>query len=261
MKNNSPLTPYVPCSPFCGKKANDCADGDVHLWGPIAAEHARLGMQNLGGFSHFGYKYRASREINDIMAARVRFSSEYGFHGAPMYSTFERYHAGEPVRMGNDILVHHGEDDSYRGIRANRTEHFLHPMEGLDLKDFFLYNALAQGLEYQDLALALRRCSHCSGDLIWMYNDCWPESSWTIIDYFLTRKASYYFLKRAFAFRQFIIRVIDGQVCTTIRNDTPDAISLDYELGYTNFDGSGAWAIRVSGLARKFWMMISWMCP
>jgi beta-mannosidase len=112
----------------------------------------------------------------------------------------------------------------------------------MGVKEFMLYNGIAQGLEYQDLALALRRRTHCSGDLIWMYNDCWPETGWTIIDYFLTRKVSFYFLKRAFAFRQFIIRVFDGKGFITMRNDSPEAVKLNYEVGYTGFDGKDAWA-------------------
>ena len=45
-----------------------------------------------------------------------------------------------------------------------------------------------------------RRKFLTSGALFWMYSDCWPTtSSWTILDYYLRRKPSYYAVRRAFA--------------------------------------------------------------
>ena len=37
----------------------------------------------------------------------------------------------------------------------------------------------------------------CQGALIWSYSDCWGETGWSIIDYYLRRKASYYWFRRA----------------------------------------------------------------
>ena len=49
---------------------------------------------------------------------------------------------------------------------------------------------------------------NCGGVLIWQLNDCWPAISWSVVDYNLIPKASYYYLKRAFepdlvGFKQF----------------------------------------------------------
>src|SRR5690606_11891788 len=38
-----------------------------------------------------------------------------------------------------------------------------------------------------------------SGALSWMYNDCWPAVGWSIVDYYLRPKVSYYYNRRAFA--------------------------------------------------------------
>jgi beta-mannosidase len=37
----------------------------------------------------------------------------------------------------------------------------------------------------------------CGGALAWQLNDCWPATSWSIIDYYLRKKPSFYAIKRA----------------------------------------------------------------
>lgn len=37
----------------------------------------------------------------------------------------------------------------------------------------------------------------CGGVLVWQMNDCWPAISWSIVDYFLTKKPAYYAIRRA----------------------------------------------------------------
>jgi beta-mannosidase len=36
----------------------------------------------------------------------------------------------------------------------------------------------------------------CGGVLVWQMNDCWPAISWSIVDYFLTKKPAYYAIRR-----------------------------------------------------------------
>ncbi|MDG0810648.1 hypothetical protein [Cohnella rhizosphaerae] len=42
-----------------------------------------------------------------------------------------------------------------------------------------------------------RRKYDSSGVLFWMYNDCWPASGWSMVDYYGYPKAGYYGAKRA----------------------------------------------------------------
>ena len=95
-----------------------------------------------------------------------------------------------------------------------------------------------QGLLYAEMAEALRQKSYGAGDLIWMYNDCWPDTGWTIIDYYLTRKVSFYFLKRAFDTKKLIIRKADGGAVITVINETPDEIRTNICVGTQTFDGA-----------------------
>ena len=36
----------------------------------------------------------------------------------------------------------------------------------------------------------------CGGALVWQLNDCWPATSWALVDYFLVKKPAFYTVKR-----------------------------------------------------------------
>jgi beta-mannosidase len=78
-----------------------------------------------------------------------------------------------------------------------------------------------------------------SGALFWMYNDTWGEVGWTIIDYYLDRKPSFYYVKRAFAPVKFILRPSGDKKTVKVMgvNDTPDSKTIELEYGYVSFSG------------------------
>jgi beta-mannosidase len=39
----------------------------------------------------------------------------------------------------------------------------------------------------------------CGGALVWQLNDCWPVTSWSIVDYYQRKKPAYYAMKRVLA--------------------------------------------------------------
>jgi len=71
-----------------------------------------------------------------------------------------------------------------------------------------------------------------------MYNDCWGETGWPTIDYYLFRKPSYYFVKRAFSVLQFVLRSRENTIYVTGINDTGQSYYIEVEYGYLSFDGA-----------------------
>lgn len=39
----------------------------------------------------------------------------------------------------------------------------------------------------------------CGGALVWQLNDCWPTTSWAVVDHFLVKKPAFYAIKRSMA--------------------------------------------------------------
>lgn len=220
---NSPTVPYMPSSPYFGERANLTEEGDVHAW------------------SYFGRdpktKFKFVYELEAFDRIPARFSSEYGFFGAQIESTVRRYHDGEEMAFDGEIWKHHGEFDRKRSNIDGAINRHITDFSTLDIPGYLTYSGIMQGLLYAELAEAMRQKPYGAGDLIWMYNDCWPETGWTIIDYYLTRKISFYFLKRAFQPRKLIIRKAEGGARVTVINETPEPITAEITCGYMTFDG------------------------
>lgn len=221
---NSPTIPYMPSSPYFGNpRANQVDDGDVHAW------------TYLGRDPNTKFKFQYELEAFDRMPAR--FSSEYGFFGAQIESTVRRYHDGEEMIRGGEIWNHHGEFERKRGAIDGAIDRHLTDFSKLDTAGYLLYSGIMQGCLYSEMAEAMRQKPYGAGDLIWMYNDCWPETGWTIIDYYLSRKISFYFLKRAFAVRKLIVRKAEQGALVTVINESPEDLSTELSCGYMSFAG------------------------
>ena len=70
-----------------------------------------------------------------------------------------------------------------------------------------------------------------------MYNDTWGEIGWTIVDYYLRRKISFYGVKRTFAPVKLSMREVDGQLIVQGCNDTEETVTIKGMFGYKAFDG------------------------
>ena len=231
--DHSPLIPYMPSSPFFGTKANDPAAGDVHAWNIMG----RLTNPDKKPFLEM-LKMRRDFGVFDQLADMIRFSSEYGFHGPLMRSSVQRFHAGEPVSRQSVSWAHHeGEFFKKEDFLNPGITHDLIDADKLDEDGYLLYGGIMHGVNYRELMEALRRREHTSGGLIWMYNDCWPETGWTTVDYYGTRKIAFYFLKRAFAPRKLILRVFEGRGSIVALNELPEPVNVTLEYGYMSFTG------------------------
>jgi beta-mannosidase len=143
---------------------------------------------------------------------------------------------GAPLDPHSEVWQHHTNTFEKDTVAAGIRKHYADP-ETLDIDDYLLYSALCQGLMYSHSLEAMRYQTHCHGSLFWMYNDCWGEVGWTIIDYYLRRKPAWYFVRRAYAPVRIILRADGEQIRGVIVNDTGETVSQKVEYGYISLDG------------------------
>lgn len=220
IRHNCPDLPYWNGSPYGGEHPNSEAMGDCHYW--------------FDAMMSPEMNHRISPELYDRVQAK--FVSEYGYIGPCRKSTIEKYHGGVEVDRHSRIWALHTNTFEKNTVAAGIAKHYMDVPE-LDLEQYLLFSGLCQGLMYGYSLESFRSNQQCSGSLFWMYNDCWGEIGWSIIDYELRRKIAYYFVKRAYAPLKLIVREAEGEVVAIGVNETTTPVVLDTEYGYVSFDG------------------------
>jgi beta-mannosidase len=218
---NCEKIPYWNSSPYGGILPNDDTVGDVHRW------HNAFMSHNM----------KDRIEVKDYDTIESKFVSEYGFIGPCCKKTTLEYMENAGVNRTTDTWHMHCNVFEKGTVYAGIEKNYVDNAEGLSLDDYILYGGMVQGLMYGYSLEAMRFKEHCFGGLLWMYNDAWGEVGWTIIDYYLRRKISFYAVKRALAHQKFTLRSVNNNVVLQGLNDLPVDLEVKARLGYISFDG------------------------
>lgn len=218
--NNCPDIPYWNSSPFGGVDLNSDECGDKHWW------HEAFMNENI--------LVRIRPEEYDKIACK--FISEFGCVGPTKKSSVYKYYGSEDIDIDSSVWELHTNTFEKDTIKAAISKHYI-DSESLSLDEYLLYGGLFQGLMLGYAFESMRYANNNFGGLLWSYNDCWGEIGWSIIDYYLTRKISYYFVKRALSHKKLILRESQNMINVICLNDTRDQLEFDLEYGYQTFEG------------------------
>lgn len=129
-----------------------------------------------------------------------RFNSEFGMEAFPHIQTIEHF-VKKPSEMhpqSQTLDFHNKADGHERRIATYLVENFR------TTTNFEAYIHLTQLAQSEALMFAYRgwrrqwgQKRKCGGALVWQLNDCWPVTSWAIVDYFLRKKPAYYSMMRS----------------------------------------------------------------
>ncbi|RMZ01886.1 hypothetical protein D0860_07444 [Hortaea werneckii] len=177
-----PHVPYHPGSPWGdGKITSDQTVGDMHQW------NVWHGTQE---------KYQIFDQLGG------RFNSEFGMEAFPHIDTI-KYYVTDPSQLypqSHMIDFHNKADGHERRIATYLVENFRTRTE---LEKFIHLTQLSQAealmFAYRGWRRQWGQGRLCGGALVWQLNDCWPVTSWAIVDYFQRKKPAYYVMRRALA--------------------------------------------------------------
>ena len=150
------------------------------------------------GNHHQWMVWSAWKDCAEYENDRARFVTEFGFQAPANRGTMEEATNPEDRHPQSEVMEHHNKqgEGTERLVRF-QVGHFRITSDF----DQFIYQgqlvqaeALKRGIEHWR-----RRKFSTAGSLFWQLNDCWPVSSWSVVDSALTPKAGYYFAKRSFA--------------------------------------------------------------
>lgn len=179
---HSPHIPYHPGSPWGdGLVSSNPTVGDMHQW------NVWHGTQE---------KY----QIFDTLGGR--FNSEFGMEAFPHIDTIRHYVTDDSqLYPQSHVLDFHNKADGHeRRIATYLVENFR---TETDLEKFIHLTQLSQAealmFGYRGWRRQWGQERFCGGALVWQLNDCWPVTSWSIVDYFRRKKPAYYAMRRVLA--------------------------------------------------------------
>ena len=188
-----PDRPYWPSSPFGGNDANDPDVGDRHNWqvwhGSVYPR--RSGDIPLLDYSVEGVSFKHYKQDFTL------FSSEFGMHASANRFTLQSYIPEGEFYWNSDEMAYRNKDTNHlKGILL--MEGYTGIPQSIEQYMNFSMLTQAEGLKY-GIEHYRRHMHRTSGALIWQFNDSWPGTSWSLVDYLLLPKASYYYARRFFA--------------------------------------------------------------
>ncbi|WP_152616540.1 beta-mannosidase [Sphingomonas sp. ERG5] len=228
-----PATPYWPGSPHGGPSHNSMRGGDVHNWTVWHGLPPTPDDVPVGTFDHSPEAVAYTRYAEDMS----RFVSEFGIQAAPARATFARWMKPEAMGLGGAGFLNRVKDHPQDKVNA-----MLIPVTGLpdtlaryvDFTQIVQAEGMTFGIEHYR-----RRRPHCSGTLIWQYNDCWPGVSWSLIDGDGVAKPSWYAVRRAYAPVALSFQTLDdGLVELWVVNDTREPVEIDATIDFVTLDGA-----------------------
>jgi beta-mannosidase len=172
------------------------------------------------------------------------FNSEYGYGGPCSLQSTRQYTSSNTPDLFDATGYQH-TNTFYDIPRVNFSigEHYR-DAENLPLEQYILLGGLSQGLNLGYSLESMRANPHTMGGMFWMYNDTWGENGWSIIDYYLRRKISWYNVRRCLAHQRLLLRkgghVFGGkadEVLLLAINDGPVPLNVMCEWGYLRHDG------------------------
>lgn len=172
--------PYCPGSPYAMSTEhhpNDPAHGPTHLWDVWnKVDHAR---------------YRDSAP---------RFVAEFGWQAPPTWATLTRAVHDDPLAPDSPgMRAHQKAVGGDLKLRRGLEPHLPEPQT---FEDWHWATSLNQARAVSLGVEHLRSWSPtCAGAIWWQLNDCWPVTSWAVVDGDGRRKPAWYALRHAFADR------------------------------------------------------------
>jgi beta-mannosidase len=199
-KELDPSRPYWPTSPFGDNTdPNDLKTGNRHVWDI---------------WSYW-------KDYSEVISDESNFVTEFGFQGPANPTTLKKALPDDAFKMQHPLFEFHNKQDE----GPERLIRFLngHLPVKTDIDEFIYLTQLNQGLALKTCLEHWRlRFPETCGSIIWQLNDCWPVTSWSLIDSNLLPKLAWYFVKKVFSPQLVAFKKHESKIECIIDNQSPN---------------------------------------
>ncbi|THV08604.1 glycoside hydrolase family 2 protein [Dendrothele bispora CBS 962.96] len=173
-----------------------------HRSSPYSGQGKPTTDQTLGDLHQWNVWHGQQKPWHEWDTLAGRFVSEFGMEGYPDIRTVDYWLGGnkdERLPQSRTNVNHNKADGFERRLELYLVENFKH---AFDMDSYVYYT---QAMQAETLASAFRLWrrnwkgkgrEYTAGALVWQINDCWPVTSWAIVDYFLRPKPAYFAIAR-----------------------------------------------------------------
>jgi len=201
-----------------------------------------LGNDRTSGDSHGGCYEKAFEAGTLCWREKMRpyasvFNSEFGYHGPARYSSMVRFVPKEEIWPIGEAMEYHVQDNPYNTIPETFAQVQAKMAQTLvgDIVDAESFVRCASTFHAEllrgEIEFHRRLKGSNGGAMFWMFNDCWPCASWSVVDYYLMPKAAYYAAKRGCAPIQIIVIDEPKSYDVYIVNDTLKPVAGTFVYG------------------------------
>lgn len=183
-----PSRPFRPTSPYGGGGAGSPRSGDAH-------QGAQYSDSLIGSPDAADYRALTARY------ARAPFLSESTTAGVPTRRSLLRFMTEADLDR-SEMFDYHTKDNPYVGgglTLFGKLENLSEKLYGPHCGEQCRRLRQMEYTQYEFVRLTLEaaraRKFSSSGVLFWMFNDCWPASGWSLVDYWGDPKAGWYAMK------------------------------------------------------------------
>ncbi|MDR1905812.1 MAG: glycoside hydrolase family 2 protein, partial [Clostridiales bacterium] len=211
-------TPYRPGSPTGSGFLNGVNSenvGDTHLW--------RV-WHGLSPYTYYRKVY-------------TNFCSEFGMQSLPTMNTIKEFAKETDYSLDSAVMKNHQKNMAGNSIMKYYLVSDHRTPKNFD--DLVYLTQIVQAECMREPTEHWRRnMGRCNGALYWQFNDCWPVSSWSSIDYYGNFKALHYAAKR---FNQPVTISVENNACDMtlhVVNESPEDFYGVADWRVEDYDGN-----------------------
>jgi beta-mannosidase len=220
-----PGSPYSP-NPTGITGSSDASVGDRHSW--------EVWHQQMLPYQRYG----------DVQA---RFVSEFGMQSHPSLPLLESVLPPDERFPESRTAMWHNkaggsQPDGHRRLAVYLADNLrVGPTLAEHVYATQFVQAEAMRFAYQDFRRRWQRpgARAVGGALVWQLNDCWPVTSWALIDSSGTVKPAWHTIRRALATVAVAVRLESGGARLAVMNSAAEARAVELQLRVFALDGRG----------------------
>jgi len=190
----------------------------------------------LRGDSHYWGIWWGNEPFENYSKKVGRFMSEYGFQSLPVLKTLKSFCDSTNLNLNSTAIKNHQKHPTgYQTINTYMEKDYKIPA---DLENYIYVSQLLQADGMKTAIEAHRGAKpYCMGTLFWQFNDCWPGTTWSSIDFQKNPKAFYYSLKKLYANILLSVAEKDSVFEFHINSDSLNSVSGEIIISIKDFSG------------------------